>query len=107
MELMGFPAPQGAGIFFAQAAAEIIPELVQREDNYVGAGRSMWTKWPRPTTPGRMKRTFRVYQDNARKFKHNVELTRSRQRRLEEAGVFRAPPMPKGRCGPRTAQRPC
>ena len=35
--------------------------------------------------------TFRVYQDNARKFKHNDELTRSRQRRLEEAGAFRAP----------------
>ena len=30
--------------------------------------------------------TFRVYQDNAQKFKHNDELTRSRQRRLEEAG---------------------
>ena len=35
--------------------------------------------------------TFRVYQDNARKFKHNDELTRSRQRRFEEAGAFRAP----------------
>ena len=35
--------------------------------------------------------TVRVYQDNARKFKHNDELTRSRQRRLEEAGAFRAP----------------
>ena len=35
--------------------------------------------------------TFRVYQDNARKFKRNDELTRSRQRRLEEAGAFRAP----------------
>ena len=35
--------------------------------------------------------TFRVYQDNARKFKHNDELTRSRQRRLDEAGAFRAP----------------
>ena len=35
--------------------------------------------------------TFRVYQDNARKFKHNDELTRGRQRRLEEAGAFRAP----------------
>ena len=35
--------------------------------------------------------TFRVYQDNARKFKHNDELTRSRQRRLAEAGAFRAP----------------
>ena len=35
--------------------------------------------------------TFRVYQDNAQKFKHNDELTRSRQRRLEEAGAFRAP----------------
>ena len=33
--------------------------------------------------------TFRVYQDNARKFKHNDELTRSRQRRLEEAGELR------------------
>ncbi|CAE7911425.1 unnamed protein product [Symbiodinium necroappetens] len=31
------------------------------------------------------------YQDNAAKFKHNDELTRSRQRRLEEAGAFRAP----------------
>ena len=37
--------------------------------------------------------SFRVYQDNAAKFKHNDELTvtRSRQRRLEEAGAFRAP----------------
>ena len=35
--------------------------------------------------------TFRVYQDNARKFKHNDELTRSRQQRLDEAGAFRAP----------------
>ena len=41
-----------------------------------------------PTKPAA---TFRVYQDNARKFKHNDELTRSRQRRLEEAGAFRAP----------------
>ena len=32
-----------------------------------------------------------LYQDNAAKFKHNDELTRSRQRRLEEAGAFRAP----------------
>ena len=37
--------------------------------------------------------TFRVYQDNARKFKHNDELTRSRQRRLEEAGRSERPPM--------------
>ena len=35
--------------------------------------------------------SFRAYQDNARKFKHNDELTRSRQRRLDEAGAFRAP----------------
>ena len=35
--------------------------------------------------------TFRVYQDNAQKFKHNDALTRSRQRRLQEAGAFRAP----------------
>ena len=32
-----------------------------------------------------------LYQDNAAKFRHNDELTRSRQRRLEEAGAFRAP----------------
>ena len=37
------------------------------------------------------RRLFGVYQDNARRFKHNDELTRSRQRRLEEAGAFRAP----------------
>ena len=70
-----------------------------------GGGRSMWTRCRRPTTPGRTRRsrwrtkpaaTFRVYQDNARKFKHNDELTRSRQRRLEEAGAFRAPPMLNG-----------
>ena len=35
--------------------------------------------------------TFRVYQDNARKFQHNRELTEGRQRRLAEAGAFRAP----------------
>ena len=35
--------------------------------------------------------TFRVYQDNARKFQHNRELTEGRQRRLQEAGAFRAP----------------
>ena len=35
--------------------------------------------------------SFRVYQDNALKCKHNDELTRSRRRRLEEAGAFRAP----------------
>ena len=35
--------------------------------------------------------SFRVYQENAAKFKHNDELTRSRQRRLEEVGAFRAP----------------
>ena len=29
--------------------------------------------------------TFRVYQDNAQKFKHNDTLTRSRQQRLQEA----------------------
>ena len=34
--------------------------------------------------------TFRVYQDNAQKFKHNDALTRSWQRRLQEAGAFRA-----------------
>ena len=35
--------------------------------------------------------TFRVYQDNAQKFKDNDALTRSRQQRLQEAGAFRAP----------------
>ena len=35
--------------------------------------------------------TFRVYQDNAQKFKHNDTLTRSRQQRLQQAGAFRAP----------------
>jgi len=35
--------------------------------------------------------TFRVYQDNAEKFQHNKRLTQGRQRRLEEAGAFRAP----------------
>ena len=35
--------------------------------------------------------TFRVYQDNARKFQHNRELTAGRQRRLAEAEAFRAP----------------
>ena len=34
---------------------------------------------------------FRVLQDNAAKFAHNKRLTESRQRRLEEAGAFRAP----------------
>ena len=62
----------------------------------------MWTRWWRPTTPAvtvgleavetKPAATFRVYQDNARKFKHNEELTRTRQRQLEEeAGAFRAP----------------
>ena len=35
--------------------------------------------------------TFRVYQDNAEKFQHNKRLTEGRQRRLQEAGAFRAP----------------
>ena len=35
--------------------------------------------------------TFRVYQDNARKFKHNDELTRSRQRRLGVPGPDQCP----------------
>ena len=34
--------------------------------------------------------TFRVFQDNAQKFKHNDALTRSRQRRLQEACLTRA-----------------
>ena len=34
--------------------------------------------------------TFRVYQDNAEKFQHNKRLTEGRQRRLQEAGAFRA-----------------
>ena len=34
--------------------------------------------------------TFRVW-DNAEKFEHNKNLTEGRQRRLEEAGAFRAP----------------
>ena len=34
--------------------------------------------------------SFRAYQDNARKFEHNKRLTEGRQRRLEEAGAFRA-----------------
>ena len=33
---------------------------------------------------------FRVLQDNADKFLHNKKLTESRQRRLQEAGAFRA-----------------
>ena len=48
--------------------------------------------------------SFRVYQDNAAKFKHNDELTRSRQRRLEEAGAFRAPPMRRGASSPSTGR---
>ena len=65
----------------------------------------MWTRLPRPfnarphqavrvapedvdTTPAAR---LRVYQGDAQKFKHNDELTRRRQRRLEEAGAFRAP----------------
>ena len=36
-------------------------------------------------------RPFRVYQDNAEKFQHNKRLTEGRQRRLQEAGAFRAP----------------
>ena len=35
--------------------------------------------------------TFRVLRDNAEKFEHNKNLTEGRQRRLEEAGAFRAP----------------
>ena len=35
--------------------------------------------------------TFRVLQDNAEKFQHNKRLTEGRQRRLQEAGAFRAP----------------
>ena len=35
--------------------------------------------------------TFRVFQDNAEKFQHNKRLTEGRQRRLQEAGAFRAP----------------
>ena len=35
--------------------------------------------------------TFRVHQDNAEKFQHNKRLTKGRQRRLQEAGAFRAP----------------
>ena len=35
--------------------------------------------------------SFRVYQDNAEKFQHNKQLTEGRQRRLQEAGAFRAP----------------
>ena len=34
---------------------------------------------------------FRLYQDNAKKFQHNMQLTRRRQERLEEMGAFRAP----------------
>ena len=35
--------------------------------------------------------SFRAYQDNAAKFQHNKRLTEGRQRRLQEAGAFRAP----------------
>ena len=34
---------------------------------------------------------FRVLQDNAEKFQHNKKLTEGRQRRLQQAGAFRAP----------------
>ena len=34
---------------------------------------------------------FRVLQDNADKFQHNNKLTEGRQRRLQQAGAFRAP----------------
>ena len=36
-------------------------------------------------------RRSRVLRDNAEKFEHNKNLTEGRQRRLEEAGAFRAP----------------
>ena len=92
------------------AAAEIIPGLVQQEGNYVVTSGG-WAEHVDEATEAYNARpheavtvapedvetmpaaTFRVYQDNARKFKHNDELTRSRQRRLEEAGAFRAPTM--------------
>ena len=44
--------------------------------------------------------TFRVYQDNARKFKHNDELTRSWMRR----GRSGPPPMPSGPSSPSTGR---
>ena len=34
---------------------------------------------------------FRMLQDNAEKFQHKKELTEGRQRRLQQAGAFRAP----------------
>ena len=70
----------------------------------MAAGATMWTRLRRPnarphqavrvapedvdTTPAAR---LRVCQGDAQKFKHNDELTRRRQRRLEEAGAFRAP----------------
>ena len=128
------------------AAAEIIPDLVQEEGNYVvttdlgnefrGAGGSPARRGGAPAegphgpqrVAGMVARrgggwgehvdeaaeaynarphqavtvapedvetkpaaTFRVYQDNAEKFQHNKRLTEGRQRRLQEAGAFRAP----------------
>ena len=35
--------------------------------------------------------SFRAYQDHAAKFQHDKRLTEGRQRRLQEAGAFRAP----------------
>ena len=80
----------------------------------MAAGATMWTRLRRPNArPHQAVRvapedvetmpaaSFRVYQDNAQKFKHNDELTRSRQRRLEEAGAG-PPPMPRGHSSPST-----
>ena len=48
---------------------------------------------------------FRVLQDNAEKFQHNKELTEGRQRRLQQAGAFRAPRTPPGASSPATGPR--
>ena len=94
-----------------RAAAEIIPDLVQEEGNYVvttdlgnefqalvdEAAEAYNTRPHQAVTvaPEDVETmptaTFRVYQDNATKFQHNKKLTEGRKRRLEEAGAFRAP----------------
>eukprot|EP00439_Symbiodinium_sp_Y106_P028184 s5222_g3.t1 len=96
-----------------RAVAEIIPDLVEEEGDYVvttdlGNERDHVDKAAeaynaRPHQAVRVApedvetmpaASFRVYRDHAQKFKRNDELTRSRQRRLEEAGAFRASTIP-------------
>ena len=87
-----------------RAAAEIIPSLVQGEGNYVvttdlgnefrgleGALPGGAVTVAPEDVETKPAATFRVYQDNADKFQHNKRLTEGRQRRLQEAGAFRAP----------------